>query len=182
MTPPRPALALLLAAALAGCAAAGGAADDRGLRSDQIRLGTPISSSSTVGTRDFVLRAFAPCDAEPCAAESYRLVFSNVGQNALNSAYTDVEFEVDGRSYRFGTGEPGFAILPNTYGEFLAFGVPRVLFEDIATAASVRVVLGQQEFYLSPGKRRTLVDLLARTTGDGSRRQGRGGASSNAPS
>lgn len=166
MTPPRPALAVALAFALslAGCSSSGGVVDDRGPRSGQVNLGRPISSSSAVGTRDFVLRAFADCDPEPCQAESYQVIFSNVGQNALNSAYTDVEFEVDGRSYRFGTGEPGFSFLPNTYGEFLTAGVPRLLFEDIATAESVRVILGQQEFFLSRGDRRTLVDLLERTT------------------
>ena len=163
---PAPAAVLVLAAltALAGCSASGGSLDDRGPRSDQVNLGRPISSTSSVGTRDFVMRAFADCAPEPCQAESYEVIFSNVGQNALNSAFTDVEFEVDGRSYRFATGEPGFAILPNTYGEFLAFTMPRLLFEDLATAESVRVLLGQQEFYLSPGDRRTLADLVDRMT------------------
>ncbi|MDT7856895.1 hypothetical protein RQM47_09610 [Rubrivirga sp. S365] len=164
MTPPRPALALVLVLALAGCASSGGAAGDRGLRSDQVRLGTPISSSSTVGTRDFVLRAFADCSAEPCHAESYRVVFSNIGQNALNSTFPGVTFEVDGVPYRFSTGETGVDILPNTYGEFLTIGMPRALFEDIAAAEAVRVVLGQQEFLLTPGDRRTLTDLVSRTT------------------
>lgn len=166
MTPPRPALVAALASltALAGCSGSGGAVDDRGARSEPVNLGRPISSSSTVGTRDFVVRAFADCGPDPCRAESYEVVFSNVGQNALNSAYTDVEFQVDGRSYRFGTGEPGVSALPNTYGEFLRVGVPRVLFEDIASGESVRVVPGQQEFYLSPGDRRTFVDLVERTT------------------
>ena len=166
MTPPRPALTVLLAATLgvAGCAAGGGGLSDRGPRSEQVRLGRPISAAASVGARDFVLRAFADCEAEPCQAESYEVVFSNVGQNGLNSAYTAVEFEVDGRSYRFGTDEPGFSVLPNTYGEFLSVGVPPPLFEEIATAASVRVVLGQQEFFLSPRDRRTLADLLGRTS------------------
>ena len=163
MSPPRPAL-LLVALLAVGCAGPGGAAGDRASRSEQVRLGRPISSSSAVGARDFVLRAFADCAAEPCHAESYRVVFSNVGQNALGSAYTDVTFEVDGRSYRFGTGEPGVRALPNTYGEFLTVGVPRALFDDVARAESVRVVLGQQEFYLSPGKRRALAALVDRTT------------------
>lgn len=169
MLPPRPALAVAFAAALvlAGCASSGGAADGRGPRSGQVRLGTPISSTSTVGTRDFVLRAFADCPAAPCQAESYLVVLSNVGQNALNSAFMGVEFQVDDRSYRWDSGEQGFQVLPNTYGEFLTIGVPRPLFEDIATADAVRVVLGAQEFYLSPGKRRTLAELVERTTAAG---------------
>ena len=112
-----------------------------------------------------MLRASAECPAAPCAAESYRVVFSNVGQSALRSAFMGVAFEVDGRTYGWDSGQPGFAVLPNTYGEFLSVGVPRVIFEDIATAEDVRVVLGEQEFYLSRGKRRTLADLVARTSG-----------------
>ena len=169
MTPPRPAALLLLAAALAvgpavaGCAGPGGAADDRGERSGQIRLGTPISSPSTSGTRDFVVRAFADCPG-PCHADAYRLVFSNVGQSPLNTSFAGVTLEVDGRTYSWDNGERGFLALPNTYGEFLSVSVPRAMFEDVASAESVRVVLGDYEFYLSPGKRGTLADLVGRTS------------------
>lgn len=168
MTPPRPAPLLLAAAlaaglAVAGCAGPGGAVDGRGERSGQIRLGTPISAPTASGARDFVIRAFADCAGDPCRAGSYRLVFSNVGQAPLNASFTGVALEVDGRTYSWDNGERDFLVLPNTYGEFLSVSVPRVMFEDVATAGSVRIVLGDYEFYLSPGKRSTLADLAERT-------------------
>ena len=167
MAPSRPApivLVLVLVAA-AGCASSGGAAGGQGTQSDPVRLGTPISSTSTVGTRDFVLRAAAECAGDPCRVESYRVVFSNVGQSPLRSTFARVAFEVDGRTYAWDVERPGVSVLPNTYGEFLSVAVPPGIFEDIATAEGVRVLLGEQEFYLSHGKRRTLADLVARTSG-----------------
>ena len=164
--PPAPLAALLACTLLvAGCASSGGAAGERGTQSDPVRLGTPISSTSTVGTRDFVLRAVAECAGDPCRAESYRIVFSNVGQSPLRSTFAGVAFEVDGRSYDWDMERPGVSVLPNTYGEFLSVAVSPEVFEDIATAEGVRVLLGEQEFYLSRGNRRTFADLVARTSG-----------------
>jgi hypothetical protein len=165
-------LALLAAlAVLAGCASSGGG--EAALRSDTVRLGAPMSSSSAVGMRDFVVRAYANCPgaagaAAPCPAESFRVVFSNVGQNALNSAFMGVSFEVSGGvTYTWDSGEDGFMILPNTYGEFLTIQVPRDDFEAIAQAEAVRVLLGGMEYLLTEGDRRSFVTLLERTATDG---------------
>ena len=161
-------LALLPALALlAGCASSGGG--ESALRSDTVRLGAPMSSSSTVGMRDFVVRAYAVCPegaAGTCAAESYRVAFSNVGQNALNSAFMSVGVRVvGGRLYTWDTGKEGFMRLPNTYGEFLTVQMPPAFFEDIARAEAVRVYLGDLEFLLTRGDRRSFVELLERTAG-----------------
>lgn len=119
--------------------------------------------------RDFVVRAYANCPAGAggaCEAESFRVVFSNVGQNAMNSAFMSVAFRVvGGRLYTWDSGKQGFAILPNTYGEFLTIQMPRLFFEDIARAETVRVILGDNEYLLTSGDRRSFVDLLEKTSG-----------------
>lgn len=129
-----------------------------------------MSSSSVVGLRDFVIRAYATCpegaEDEPCEAESFRVAFSNVGQNALNSAFMSVAFQVNGgRLYTWDTGKLGFTILPNTYGEFLTVQMPRPFFRDIAEAEAVQVLLGDNEYLLTRGDRRSFVELLERTSG-----------------
>lgn len=156
---------LLVLLVVAGCASSSTGAGDSALRSQTVRLGTPISSASAVGGRDFVLRAFAQCPAAPCEAEGYRLAFSNVGQQALNSTFTVVSFAVDGVDYTFDSGRPGFMVLPNTYGEFLGVSMPAAIFATIAEAENVRVQLGPAEYLLTSGDRRTFRDLLARTGG-----------------